>query len=177
MPALCLRTRSCLNSNFTMKIGMGYDIHRLAEGRPMVLGGVSIPFPRGPVGHSDGDVLLHAVCDAILGALGKGDIGMRFPDIDPKYKDIRSVELLRDVGELMDGEGFGVSNLDCVVVAEEPKIGPYREEMTRVISNTLKVSANAVNIKGKTAEKLGVIGEGKAVAAYAVALLKGNSEQ
>ncbi|RKY42257.1 MAG: 2-C-methyl-D-erythritol 2,4-cyclodiphosphate synthase [Candidatus Makaraimicrobium thalassicum] len=155
-----------------MKIGMGYDIHRLGEGRQMVLGGVNIPYPKGPEGHSDGDVLLHAVCDAILGALGKGDIGMRFPDTDPGYKDISSRELLRDVVRLMHNEGFGVHNLDCVVIAEEPKIGPYREKMIRVISDVLKVRGDTVNIKGKTAEKLDVIGEGRAVAAYAVVLLE-----
>ncbi len=154
-----------------MKIGMGFDIHRLAENRPMVLGGVDVPGPRGPEGHSDGDVLLHAICDAILGALGKGDIGMRFPDTDPRYKGISSRELLRDVAGLMDSEGFRVGSLDCTVIAEEPKLGPYREKITRAISDILKTSPEAVNVKGKTAERLGVIGEGKAMAAYAVVLL------
>ena len=155
-----------------MRIGIGYDIHRLVKDRPMVLGGVGIPGSVGPQGHSDGDVLLHAVCDAILGALGKGDIGMRFPDTAPEYRGISSRELLRDVGDLMDKEGVGIGNLDCVLVAEEPRIGPYREEMISVIGDILKTSPDAVNVKGKTAEKLGVIGEGKAVAAYAVVLLE-----
>jgi 2-C-methyl-D-erythritol 2,4-cyclodiphosphate synthase len=154
-----------------MKIGIGYDIHRLVEGRPMVLGGVGMPCARGPEGYSDGDVLLHAVCDAILGALGREDIGIRFTSTDPKYKDISSRELLRDVRGLMDREGFKVNSLDCVVIAEEPKVGPYREEMIRVIGEMLGASAGAVNIKGKTAERLGAIGEGKAIAAYAVVLL------
>ncbi len=142
----------------------------------MVLGGVTIPYPKGPEGHSDGDALLHAVCDAILGALGKGDIGMRFPDTDPRYKDISSIELLKDVSELMDDEGFVIGNLDCVVVAEEPKIAPYREEIISVIGDILKVSGDTVNVKGKTAEKLGEIGEGRAIEAHAVVLLEENDK-
>jgi len=159
-------------SGLAMKIGMGYDIHRLQEGRPMILGGVNIPYSRGPEGHSDGDVLLHAVCDAILGALGEGDIGMRFPDTDPAYKDISSRDLLRDVGDLMCDKGFKVHNMDCVIIAEEPKIEPYNREIMRGISDILKMPENDVNIKAKTGEKLGVIGEGKGIAAYAVVLLE-----
>ncbi len=155
-----------------MRIGIGFDIHRLAEGRPMVLGGVNIPFPKGPEGHSDGDALLHAICDAILGALSKGDIGMRFPDTDPKYKDISSKELLKDVKGLMDDKGLSVHNLDCVIIAEEPKIGPYREEMAGVIADMLGTSGGNISIKAKTAEKLGAVGKGEAVAAYVVVLLE-----
>ncbi|MFH1552804.1 MAG: 2-C-methyl-D-erythritol 2,4-cyclodiphosphate synthase [Candidatus Omnitrophota bacterium] len=155
-----------------MKIGMGYDMHGLARGRQMVLGGVKIPCVKGPKGHSDGDVLLHAICDAVLGALGRPDIGERFPDTEAKYKDISSAELLRDVASLMDSEGFGIGNLDCVVVTEEPRVADYREKMTRLIGDILKAPAGAVNVKGKTSEKLGIIGEGKAIAAYAVVLLK-----
>ena len=124
----------------------------------MVLGGVNIPFAMGPKGHSDGDVLLHAVCDAMLGALGMGDIGMRFPDTDPKYKDISSKELLEDVCVLMSGTGMQVHDLDCVVILEEPKIGPYREEITRTLSNILDVPESDINVKGKTSEGLGAIG-------------------
>ena len=160
-----------------MRVGIGYDIHRLIEDRQMVLGGVEIPYPKGPEGHSDGDVLLHAICDAILGALGKGDIGMRFPDTDPAYKNISSRELLRDVADLMNAEGAGIRNLDCVVIAEEPKIGPYREEISRVIGDILKVSAENVNVKGKTSEKLGAVGEGKAIAAYVSVLLEEKSNK
>ena len=155
-----------------MKIGVGYDIHRLVEGRPLVLGGVNVPFPRGLEGHSDADVLLHAICDAILGALGSGDIGMRYPDTDPKYRNISSKELLKDVRDLMDTSGFAVGNLDCVIITEEPKIGPYRESMIGEIGDILQISPGKVNIKAKTAEKIGEIGEGKAIASYAVVLLE-----
>ena len=155
-----------------MRIGIGYDMHALAPGRAMVLGGVNMPCEKGPEGHSDGDALLHAVCDAILGAMAQEDIGVRFPDTDPEYKDISSIKLLENVKSLMDSEGFKVNNLDCVVVTEKPKISPYREEMVRVISGALGAPRGAVNIKGKTAEQLGVIGENKAVAAYAVVLLE-----
>jgi len=160
-----------------MRIGIGYDIHRLIKNRQMVLGGVEIPYLKGPEGHSDGDVLLHAICDAVLGALGKGDIGMRFPDTDPAYKNISSRELLRDIADLMDTEGAGICNLDCVVIAEEPKLGPYREEISRVIGDILKVPAENVNVKGKTSEKLGAVGEGKAIAAYAAVLLEEKSNK
>ncbi|MGB2599092.1 MAG: 2-C-methyl-D-erythritol 2,4-cyclodiphosphate synthase [Candidatus Omnitrophota bacterium] len=155
-----------------MRIGIGYDIHRLVEGRPLVLGGVDMPHTKGLEGHSDADVLLHSICDAILGALGEGDIGTRFPDTDPKYKDISSKELLQDVADLMDRDGFFVENLDCVVVAEEPKIAPYRAEMIKSISDVLRISPDLVNVKAKTSEKLGEIGKGEAVAAHAVVLLK-----
>lgn len=155
-----------------MKIGIGYDIHRLVEGRPLVLGGVNIPYPRGLEGHSDADALLHAICDAILGALGSGDTGMRYPDTDPKYKDISSKKLLKDVKGLMDAGGFTVGNLDCVIIAEEPKIGPYRESITGEISDILDIPTDRINIKAKTAEKVGEIGEGKAIASYAVVLLE-----
>ena len=154
-----------------MKIGTGYDIHRLVENRPLVLGGVNVPYSKGLEGHSDADVLLHSICDAILGALGSGDIGMRFPDTDPKYKDISSRELLRDVKKLMDQNGFAVNSLDCVVVAEEPKIGPYRKAIVKGISDILEISPESVNVKATTAEKLGEIGKGEAIASYAVVLL------
>jgi len=155
-----------------MRVGIGYDIHRLAEGRKMVLGGVEIASDSGPQGHSDGDALLHAVCDAILGALAKDDIGVRFPDTDPKFKDADSSELLRDVAGLMDKEGFLIQNLDCVVVAERPRIATHREEIRRNISGILGCAAGAVSVKGKTSEGLGPVGEGKAIAASAVVLLK-----
>jgi 2-C-methyl-D-erythritol 2,4-cyclodiphosphate synthase len=155
-----------------MRIGMGYDIHRLEEGRQMVIGGVSMPYPKGPLGHSDGDVLLHAISDAILGAIGKGDIGMLFPDTDPRYKNIASSELLREVRYLMDREGYQVFNVDCVLVAEEPKIGPYRERMSGGIADILEIPVDSVGLKAKTSEKLGDIGHGEAIAAYAVVLLK-----
>ena len=160
-----------------MRIGIGYDIHRLVEGRKMVLGGMEIPFGKGPEGHSDGDALLHAVCDAILGALAKDDIGARFPDTDPKYKDISSSELLKDVARLASDEGFAVLNLDCVVVAEEPKIAPHRARITEKISGILGCPRGAVSVKGKTSEGLGPVGEGNAIEASAVVLLKEKGEK
>ncbi|MFC1548393.1 2-C-methyl-D-erythritol 2,4-cyclodiphosphate synthase [Candidatus Omnitrophota bacterium] len=155
-----------------MKIGMGYDIHRLVEGRPMIIGGVDIPYARGPLGHSDGDVLLHAICDAILGAIGKGDIGMIFPDTDPKYKDMPSSQLLSEVRHIMDLEGYEVRNVDCVVIVEEPKLAPYRERISGTIGDLLRIPKSSVGVKAKTAEKLGEIGKGEAIAAHAVILLK-----
>jgi 2-C-methyl-D-erythritol 2,4-cyclodiphosphate synthase len=155
-----------------MRIGIGYDIHRLVPGRKMVIGGVEIPYPKGPEGHSDGDPLLHAVCDAILGAIGTGDIGMMFPDTDPRYKGVSSRELLSQVIEFMETRGYSVVNLDCVVIAEEPKIAPHKGDIVKSIQHLVKAVPGAVNVKGKTSEGLGVIGEGKAVSAYAVILLK-----
>ena len=155
-----------------MRIGIGYDIHRLVEGRTMVIGGVEIPHVSGPEGHSDGDVLIHAVCDAILGAMAAGDIGQRYPDTDPRYEGIAGAELLEDVRKLMDSNGFRVGNLDCVVIAEEPKISPYRDKIAESISVILLVPREAVSVKGKTAEKIGTIGAGKAIAAHAVVLLE-----
>jgi 2-C-methyl-D-erythritol 2,4-cyclodiphosphate synthase len=154
-----------------MRIGIGYDMHRLVEGRPMMLGGVELPHVKGPSGHSDGDALLHAVCDALLGALGKGDIGRMFPDTDGQYKDISSRLLLQKVFDSVKQKGYVISNLDCVVILEEPRIGPYHEKMSSVIAGVLEMSPKDVSIKGKTAEKLGAVGRGEAVAAYAVVLL------
>lgn len=155
-----------------MKIGFGSDIHALEDGRAMMIGGVNIPFPRGPKGHSDGDPLLHAICDAIIGAMGRGDIGTLFPDSDAGYKDIPSIELLKKVAGLMADEGYKVSNIDCTVVLEEPRIGPHREEMAKTIAGVLGVEGHAVNIKGKTQEGMGEIGSGNAVSAYAAVLLE-----
>jgi len=155
-----------------MRIGIGYDIHRLVEGRPMVVGGVEIPHASGPEGHSDGDTLIHSVCDAILGAMAAGDIGERYPDTDPCYAGIAGVELLEDVRKLMDSKGFRVGNLDCVVIAEEPKIAPYRDKIAECISSILAAPREAVSVKGKTAEKLDAIGAGNAIAAQAVVLLE-----
>lgn len=155
-----------------MRIGMGYDIHTLAEGREMVLGGIKIPHAKGPVAHSDGDVLLHAICDAILGAMGKGDIGRIFPDTDPEYKDVASIDLLKEVAGLMIKEKWAISNLDSVVIAEEPKVSPYQKEMSHKIAEVLGISPGVVSIKGKTSEKTGAVGKGEAIEAYAVVLLE-----
>ncbi len=155
-----------------MRIGIGYDLHRMVELRPMVLGGVVIPFSKGLEGHSDADVLLHAICDAILGALGRGDIGQMFPDTDPKYKDISSKKLLKDVKDLMVSEGYKIGNLDCIVIAEEPKLGPYRDKIKNTIAEILEASPDNVNIKATTTEKTGAIGRSEAIAAHAAVLLE-----
>jgi len=155
-----------------MRFGIGYDIHRLIEGRKMVLGGVEIPHAKGPEGHSDGDCLLHAVCDAVLGAMGEGDIGQKFPDTDPAYKDIASIKLLKKVAGWMTDAGYSAGNLDCVVILESPRIGPYRDKMASAIAEAMGTSPGNVSIKAKTAEGLGDIGSGNAVAAYAAVLLE-----
>ena len=160
-----------------MKIGMGYDIHALSEGRKMVLGGIEIPHQKGPVGHSDGDIVLHAICDALLGAMAKGDIGRLFPDNDPEYKDIDSKKLLEEVVAIMKDEGLKVSNIDINVIAEEPKISEYQQDMSKTISEILEISSDNVSIKGKTAEKMGSVGKGEAIEAYAVVLLVEASEK
>lgn len=151
-----------------MKIGFGYDSHRLVSGRKLVLGGVEIPHDKGSLGHSDGDALLHALCDAILGAIGAGDIGKHFPDNDPAYKDISSLTLLRDVVELATQKGFAVNNVDCTVVLEHPKLAGYRDGMIDVIANVLSCSSKMVNIKAKTNEGMGLVGQGEGIAAFVV---------
>lgn len=155
-----------------MRSGVGYDVHRLVEGRPLVLGGVEIPFPFGLLGHSDADVLVHAVCDAILGAAGLGDIGRHFPDSDPTYAGISSLKLLARVGEMVRRAGFSVCNVDAVVVAERPKIAPFSELMRANIARTIGVEVDAVNVKGTTTEGLGFTGRSDGMAAHAVALLR-----
>lgn len=155
-----------------MRIGFGYDVHPLVEGRKLILGGVEIPFEKGPQGHSDADLLLHAICDAILGALGEGDIGKHFPDTDPQFRGISSIQLLRTVAGKMAERNFVIENLDSTVVAERPRIGPFISRMREQIAGALKISPQQINIKATTSEGLGFIGEGKGMAAYAVALLK-----
>lgn len=153
------------------KIGIGYDIHRLVEGRKLVLGGVEIPYERGLDGHSDADVLIHAVCDALLGALGKGDIGEHFPNTDEKFKDISSLELLKDVQNLMAGAGYTIANLDCMIQAQEPNLKEYKPKMRHTIAEQLGVDETLVNIKATTMEKLGAIGQGEGIAAFASVLI------
>ncbi len=154
-----------------MLIGIGYDVHRLVEGRPLVLGGVQIPFEKGLDGHSDADVLLHALMDALLGAAGLGDIGHHFPPSDPRYKGADSLELLREVVALLAAEGYRPVNVDMALLAERPKIGPYVEQMRERIAGGLGLPPRRVGIKATTNEGLGFVGEGKGMAAYAVALL------
>jgi len=154
------------------KIGAGYDVHRLVEGRPLILGGLKIPFKKGLLGHSDADVLTHAVMDAMLGAAGKGDIGRRFPDSEPIYEGADSLELLKEVVGIIQQEGLTVNNLDATLIAEEPKLSPYLEEMGRQLSRVLGVDAEAVNVKATTTEGLGFCGRGEGMAAYAVVTLR-----
>ncbi len=153
------------------KTGLGYDVHRFADGRPLFLGGVEIPYTLGLEGHSDADVLLHALCDALLGALGKGDIGEHFPDTDPQYKGISSLKLLRQVCALVQEEGYVVGNVDAVVIAEEPKLKNYKEEMKAGIASVLDVAVPAVNIKATTHEGMGPMGRKEGIAAFATVLL------
>ena len=152
-----------------MRVGIGYDIHRLVEGRRLILGGVEIPFKKGLLGHSDGDVLLHALCDALLGAAGKGDIGQHFPDTDPSYKDISSLVLLEKVKTII--KGYEISNIDSIIIAQEPKLASYLEKMKMNIAKVLKIDKYKINIKVTTTEGLGPMGGGEAVAAYAVVSL------
>lgn len=155
-----------------MRTGLGYDIHRFAPGRPLVLGGVEVPYERGLEGHSDADVVLHALCDAVLGALALGDIGEHFPDTDPAYKNIASVELLRLVAGLMRGRGYALGNADIVVQAQEPKISKYKDGMRRVMAGVLRADPSDINIKATTQEGLGAIGNKEGIAAFASVLLK-----
>ena len=154
-----------------MRIGIGYDSHRFLEGRKLVLGGVEIPFRRGLHGHSDADVLCHAIIDSIIGALGLGDIGKHFPDTDNMWKDSSSIELLSKTVELMKENRFEILWVDSVVIAENPKLGPFTDKMKENISKT-GIPINAINIKAKTNEGMGFIGKGEGVAAQAVCLLR-----
>ena len=154
-----------------MRIGMGYDIHRLVEGRKLVLGGVTIPFEKGLLGHSDADVLVHAVCDALLGAAGLGDIGLHFPDTNSEYKDVASIKILAKTYELISGKGFSIMNLDSTIFADAPKLSPYRDAMQKNISRTIEIEQDRVNVKATTFEGLGMIGKGEGIGAMCVALI------
>ena len=154
------------------RIGNGYDVHRLIKGRKLILGGVDIPHGLGLDGHSDADVLCHALCDSLLGACGSGDLGKYFPDTDNKWKGVSSLILLEKSGELVAERGFQISNIDTTIVAQQPKIGPHIESMTTNISETLKIDPTQINIKATTTERLGFTGREEGIAAYAVALLQ-----
>ena len=154
-----------------MRIGQGYDVHALVAGRRLVIGGVDIPFERGLAGHSDADVLLHALCDALIGAAGLGDIGTHFPDTDPRYKGIDSRELLRAVARLVAANGFEVANVDATIIAQAPRMAAYIPRMRDNIAEDLGLAARLVNVKAKTAEHLGALGRGEGIAAQTVALL------
>ncbi len=165
-------SRSVAEENMKSRIGIGYDIHRLVEGRKLFLGGVDIPYIKGLLGHSDGDALLHAICDALLGALSSGDIGSHFPDTDPKYQGVSSRVLLEEVVELVKGRKFSINNIDTVVIAQEPVLAPFKEKISQNIAQILNISKDCVSVKAKTNEGLGELGEKLAIACYAVVSLE-----
>ena len=155
-----------------MRVGMGYDVHRLTEGRELILGGVKIPYEKGLLGHSDADVLLHAVMDALLGAAALGDIGKHFPDTDPAYKGISSLKLLEHVGDLLEKEGYTVGNIDATIIAQKPKMRPYIDQMRENIAAALKIETDQVNVKATTEEGLGFTGSGEGISSQAVCALE-----
>ncbi len=156
-----------------MRIGQGFDVHALVAGRKLIIGGVDIPYDKGLDGHSDADVLLHAICDALLGAAGLGDIGRHFPDTDPRYKGADSRVLLRAVAEKIAAAHYAVANIDATIIAQAPKMAPHADRMAANIAADLGIARGAVNIKAKTTERLGFTGRGEGIAAEAVALLSG----
>lgn len=153
-----------------VRIGLGYDVHRLAEGRKLIIGGIEIPHEKGLLGHSDADVLLHALIDGILGAAGLGDIGEHFPDTNYKYKDADSMILLKETLNMLKNR-FIINNVDCTIVAQEPKLSPYKDEMRKKLSDALNIDVSKVNVKAKTEEGLGFTGRKEGIAAYAVVSL------
>ena len=155
-----------------MAIGFGYDVHSLVKKKKLILGGVEIPYSLGLKGHSDADVLVHAIGDAVLGAIGEGDLGKHFPDTDPRYKGISSLVLLRDITGLAKKKGYRVKHLDSTIVAERPKVAAYVDEMATRISETLEVKKERINVKATTTEGLGFTGRGEGIAAYAVVLME-----
>ena len=156
----------------SLRIGHGYDVHRLVEGRKLILGGVDIPWEKGLLGHSDADVLVHAVMDALTGAARLGDIGKLFPDTDPAYAGISSLKLLAEVGRLLGEKGFAVVNIDATLLAQAPKVGPYKQQMAENIAAALGISPEQINVKATTEEGLGFTGDGSGMAAHAVVLLE-----
>ncbi len=154
-----------------MRVGMGYDVHRLVPDRDLIIGGVKIPYEKGLLGHSDADVLLHAIMDALLGAAALGDIGKHFPDTDPEYKGADSLMLLRKVGELLSEEGYVIENIDSTIIAQKPKMAPHIEQMRKNIADTLGLDISRVNVKATTEEGLGFTGTGEGISSQAVALI------
>ncbi|WP_061811075.1 2-C-methyl-D-erythritol 2,4-cyclodiphosphate synthase [Rossellomorea vietnamensis] len=154
------------------RIGQGFDVHQLVEGRPLIMGGITIPYEKGLLGHSDADVLLHAVADACLGAIAAGDIGKHFPDTDPEFKDADSAKLLQHVWALVKKEGYELGNIDCTIIAQKPKMAPYIDEMRQSIAMLLEADIGEVNVKATTSEKLGFTGRGEGIAAQTTILIK-----
>lgn len=155
-----------------MRIGHGYDVHQLVANRPLIIGGVNIPYEKGLLGHSDADVLLHAIMDSLLGAAGLGDIGLHFPDSDDKYKGADSMELLKEVSKLVSDKGYLISNIDATVIAQAPKMRPFIDDMRKNVASVLELETDQVNIKATTEEKLGFTGRGEGISAEAVCLLE-----
>lgn len=158
-----------------MRIGQGYDIHKTADFRPLILGGVKIPYDKGLLGHSDADVLVHAIIDSIFGAIAEGDIGEHFPDSDPKYKNANSIELLSETNKILNEKGYKIINLDTTIICEKPKLLPYKEGMKENIAAALNISKSLISIKAKTKEKLDATGEGNAIEAMAIVLVEKNN--
>jgi 2-C-methyl-D-erythritol 2,4-cyclodiphosphate synthase len=158
-----------------MRIGTGYDVHRFAEGRKLILGGVQIPYEKGLLGHSDADVIVHAIMDALLGAAALGDIGQHFPDSDPAYEGISSLLLLEKCGKLLAEKGYSVGNIDSIIIAQQPKMMPYLEQMRANIADALQIGIGQVSVKATTEEHLGFTGRGEGIAAQAVCLLDGKA--
>ncbi|MBM4764965.1 2-C-methyl-D-erythritol 2,4-cyclodiphosphate synthase [Bacillus sp. B15-48] len=154
------------------RIGQGFDVHQLVEGRPLIIGGISIPHEKGLLGHSDADVLLHAITDACLGAIGAGDIGKHFPDTDPKFKDVDSSKLLKNVFELVKKDGYQLVNIDCTIIAQKPKMAPHIDTIKGKIAELLEGELEQVNVKATTTEKIGFVGREEGIAAQAVILLQ-----
>jgi 2-C-methyl-D-erythritol 2,4-cyclodiphosphate synthase len=157
----------------SIRIGMGYDVHQLAEGYKLWIGGIEVPYEKGSVGHSDGDVLIHAICDALLGALNLRDIGFHFPDTDPALKGIDSKILLKKTMKIIREKGYDLGNLDATICLQQPKINPFIPEMQQVLSHVMEVNISQVSIKATTTEKMGFVGEGKGISAYATVLVEG----
>ncbi len=155
-----------------MRIGIGYDIHRLVKSRKLILGGVMLDYKKGLLGHSDADVLLHAIADALLGSIGAGDIGTHFPDTDERYKGISSIELIRKVAQILINKEQSITNIDSIVIAEEPELAPHLRSMREKIAGALRLSVERISVKATTNEGLGIIGDKEAIAAYAVALVE-----
>ena len=152
--------------------GIGYDLHRLAEGRKLIVGGIEVPFDKGPVGHSDGDVLAHAICDALLGAAGTGDIGTLFPDTDPKWKGVSSLVFLEEIGKVLAERKLNIGHIDAIVITEKPKLGPHFPAMREALAKALGIKPAQISLKAKTNEGVDAIGRGEAIAAHAIATLE-----
>lgn len=158
-----------------MRIGLGYDVHRLVEGRDLIIGGVKIPYEKGLLGHSDADVLLHAIMDSLLGASALGDIGKHFPDTDEKFKGISSIKLLEEVGKLLLSNGYSINNIDSTIIAQKPKMAPFIQQMRENIANALNIGLMQINVKATTEEGLGFTGNGEGISSQSICLLEVNS--